>query len=79
MRALTIISAVTLIALSSSAFAKQKKISCEAYCAKHCQSSTYKSCSTRCVQGCELNELGRADPFHNKLVMGLTTLSARGN
>ena len=59
MRALTIISAVALIALSSSAFAAQKKISCDAYCAKRCHNSTYKSCNTTCTQGCELKRAGK--------------------
>jgi hypothetical protein len=57
MRTLAILSTLALIALSSSAFAA-KKISCQAYCAKRCQMSTYKSCSSVCFQGCEAKRAG---------------------
>ena len=60
MRTLVVLSAVTFVALSSSAFAqnghKKYKLSCAEACAKFCLKSAYRNaCTMNCPHRCEMN------------------------
>ena len=63
MRALIILSAIALIALSSSAFAqngqKKYKQSCAEYCAKYCQTAPHRNyCMNECPSKCAMKRGG---------------------
>ena len=63
MRTLVVLSAVALVALSSSAFAqngqKKYKLSCAEACAKFCLKSAYRNaCTMNCPHRCEMNRSG---------------------